>query len=189
MMLFISVQEWFGSYWFVIPIGILILVLVLFIGWNIFALIFALTFKKKLRKQSNSINLLLAQRRETVLEIVKLALSHDLELSRDDIKGINRLERIEDFQSLKKEERDERIFAFIRSSYNVIHLCDSSRKVSNDKKYEPLLDLYNGVETAYRQKVARYNSDILGYNYWIRVTGTKLFFKYILRFKNKDLLV
>ena len=188
-MYYITAGEWFSSYWWVILLIVLGVALFAIIAWHFTSLMFAISFKNKLRKQSNTINLLLAQRRETVLEIVKLALSHDLEISRDDIKGINRLERVEDFQSLKKEERDERIFSFIRSSYNVIHLCDASRKVSSDKGYEPLLDLYNGVEAAYRQKVARYNSDVLGYNYWVRVTGAKLFFKYVVRFKLKDLLV
>ena len=188
-MFYISAGEWFASYWWVLVLALLGAIIIAVLVWNFIALMFALSFKRKLQKQSNSINLLVAQRRETVLEIVKLALSHDLEISREDIKGINRLERIEDFQSLKKDERDERIFSYIRSSYNIIHLCDSSRKVSNDKQYEPLLDLYNGVEATYRQKVARYNSDVLGYNYWVRVHGARVFFKYILRFKQKDLIV
>ena len=188
-MYYITVGEWFQSYWWVILLIVLGVTIFLFLAWHFTALMFATAFKHKLRRQSNSINLLLAQRRETVLEIIKLALSHDLEISREDIKGINRLERIEDFQSLKKDDRDDRIFSYIRSSYNIIHLCDSSRKVSNDKRYEPLLDLYNGVEATYRQKVARYNSDVLGYNYWVRVTGAKIFFRYILRWKKKDLLV
>ena len=188
-MIYITFGEWMSSFWWVFPVGLLALFIIFLIGLHIFTLVFALTFKMYLHKDSNSINLLLAQRRETALEIVKIALSHDVEISKDDIKGINRLERVEDFQALKKEDRDERIFSFIRSSYNVIHLCNSSRKISNDKRYEPLLDLYNGVEQAYRQKVAKYNSDVLGYNYWIKVPGTKLFYKFLLRFKEKDLLV
>lgn len=188
-MVYDVVLDFLGSYWWIILLGVFALVVIFFIGLHIFAFAFAHTFIRKLRKQSKSINLLLAQRRETALEIVKLALSHDLEISRDDIRGINRLERIDDFQSLPKEERDDRVLTFIHSTYNVIMQCNSSRKTSSDKNFEPLMDLFNGVEATYRQKVAKYNSDVLGYNYWIRIPGTRVMFKYILRFREKDLLV
>ena len=188
-MIYNAFNDWLIKYWWIILLGLLGLGLVLLISYHIFALGFALSFKHKLRKQSQSINLLIAQRREIALEIVKLALEHDLEISRDDIKGINRLERIADFQALKKEERDERVFAFAKAIYNVQNACNASRKTSNDKRYEPLIDFFNGVEQNYRQKVAKYNSDVLGYNYWVRLRGCKFFFKVIMNFKTKDLLV
>lgn len=188
-MIYGAFLNWLSSFWWVILLAILGLVIIFLIGYIIFATSFALSFRHKLKKQSQSINLLLAQRREIALEIVKLALEHDLEISRDDVKGINRLERVQDFQALKKEERDERIFSFVHAVYNVTNACNASRATSSDKRYEPLIDLYNGTEHAYRQKVAKYNSDVLGWNYWIRVPGLKLFFKLLLNFKIKELLV
>ncbi len=188
-MIYLTFNEWFASYWWVFLLAFIGVAILFLIGYHIVALVFALIFRHKLRKDSQSINLLLAQRREIALEIVKLALEHDLNISRDDIKGINRLERVADFQALKKEERDERIFSFLKAVYNVTNACNASRSTSNDKRFDPLMDFYNGVEQNYRQKVAKYNSDVLGWNYWVRLTGTKIFFKVILNFKTKDLLV
>ena len=183
-----SFGEWFNHNWLIILIIVLSVVAGVWITALVFALSFTHVFHKRLKKESETLNLLLKERRNTVLRYVELAKKYNIEFDKELIKGVNRLERVNDFQALSKEQRDERLFAFIKASHQIVTTCRKCEQFVGDEEFDILEGMYVDLEDAYRQKCAKYNADVLGYNYWIRIPGTRILMR-ILKHKQKELIV
>lgn len=151
-------------------------------------IIFALIFNSKLNKSSKAINLLLAQRREIMTDLITLCKKHKVKVEDNDIKAINLLERIHDFQVLDKVDRDYRVLTFTHSSHNILSLCEHSSKIKEDEIYADKLIEFNDIEESYRIKSAQYNADILGYNYWISAFSVKWVYRLFGK-RKRDLIV
>lgn len=149
--------------------------------------IFVKEFSRRLKNGSSAINMLLAERFEIMTSLIKLAKSHDINISKEDQKSISFLERIQDFQKLSKNDRDRRVLSFVHTAHNIISVFDRSEMV-NDERYTEKLIEFNDVEESYRQKSAIYNADIIGFNYWVNVPTIKWLFK-LFNLRNKDLIV
>lgn len=128
------------------------------------------------------------QRHELMLQFIELLEKNDVKVNKEDIKAVNRLERIADFQLLLKQDRDERVLSFVHSSHNIITLCESNEPVLKDPHYTELLIQFNDIEETYRQKSALYNSNVLGYNYWVNIPFVKIFFR-MAKKRSRDLIV
>lgn len=162
-------------------VGILLLTLIV-------SIIFINVFSRQLKNNSSALNLLLSQRYELVCEIIRLLEKHKIEISENDKKAVNKLERINDFQALLKSDRDLRVLSFIHATHNIITICESNECVLKDSVYSELLVRFNDLEESYREKTALYNSDVYGYNYWINVPVVKYIYK-LFKLRNKDLIV
>lgn len=174
--------------WAFVVVVIVAVLLGIFILTLIVSSIFTNVFKRQLKQNSSALNLLLSQRYEVVSEIVQILKKHNIEVSSDDIKAINKLERVNDFQTLLKSDRDLRVLSFIHSTHNIITLCESSEEVMKDPSYSDILIRFNDLEESYREKTALYNSNVLGFNYWINVPVVKYIFR-LFKLRNKDLIV
>lgn len=183
-------MEWFESLelWAKILIIAGVIIVGLWLLTLIVTMVFALIFKKRLKNDSNAINLLLVQRFESMKDFITLCNNYNVELPKDDVKNIELLERISDFQKLTKEDRDNRVLTFMHSAYNIVSICNHSKKVSQDELYAGKMVEFNDIEDTYRQKTALYNADILGFNYWVGVLPVKFIFL-IFKLKKRDLIV
>ena len=117
-----------------------------------------------------------------------IAKSNNILLPSDDVENISLLNHISDFQTLTKEDRDQRILSFMHSSRNLITLCSRNSVIKDSKEFLNALSKYKDIEESYRQISALYNSDVIGFNYWINVIFIRPFMK-ISKVKNKDLIV
>lgn len=174
--------------WAFIVIVVVVSLFLLFILSFVITSIFYHAFSKRLKKDSIAIDLLMHQRYELMIEFMKVLDAHKIEVNEEDKRAINRLERISDFQLLLKQDRDERVLAFVHSSHNIITLCETHETVVKDPVYTDLLLQFNDVEETYRQKSALYNSNVLGYNYWVNIPVVKIFFR-MAKKRPKDLIV
>lgn len=152
------------------------------------ALLFALHFQKKIQKRSNIINMLISERKDAINQIIKFAEKNDLEIKQIHKKNISRLERINDFQKLEKKDRDTRILDFLYSSSTIVSICSTVESINKSDTFQELLLTFNDVEGIYRKNCGIYNSDIVGYNYWVNLLGYRYLFK-LFRLKTKDLIV
>ncbi len=152
------------------------------------SIIFSLIFKKRVKNNSNAINVLLTQRYEIMKYFIKIAENHGISVPKEDIKAIEKLERVTDFQKLKKEDRDERVLSFLNTSTRIISLCDHSKEVFNDPLYQDKLIEFNDTEEIYRQKSSQYNAEIGGYNYWISIFLVKFIYR-MFGIRKKDLII
>lgn len=123
-----------------------------------------------------------------MLRFIALANENSINVPMSYIKNINRLERIDDFQTLDKSNRDERVLAFIHGSHNILSLFEQNSALLELDTYKDNLMSYTSIEEAYRQKVALYNSDVIGYNYWANMFSMRFLFRRF-GFTQKDLIV
>ena len=161
---------------------------ILYLLFGLVCFIFIRVFTRKIKKNSKAVNLLLVQRQDIMKEIVEIAKSNDILLPSDDVENIALLNHISDFQTLAKEDRDQRILSFMHSSRNLITLCSRNSLIKDSKEFLNALSKYKDIEESYRQISALYNSDVIGFNYWINVIFIRPFMK-ISKVKNKDLIV
>ena len=82
----------------------------------------------------------------------------------------------------------QHILSFMHSSRNLITLCSRNSLIKDSKEFLNALSKYKDIEESYRQISALYNSDVIGFNYWINVIFIRPFMK-ISKVKNKDLIV
>lgn len=174
--------------WALILIIVAISIAGLFLIYCITVFAFFKTFANKNKSHNSAINLLLNERFELMKRFIKLIESHGVLVAKEDIKSIEKLERIDDYQLLEKADRDERLLSFVHASHNLLSTALKSEEVVNDLEYSELINHFNELEEDYRQKSALYNSDIIGYNYWINVPIMKRVFK-LFRVKQKDLII
>ena len=142
------------------------------------ALLFALHFQKKIQKRSNIINMLISERKDAINQIIKFAEKNDLE-----IKQIHKKNK-----KLEKKDRDTRILDFLYSSSTIVSICSTVESINKSDTFQELLLTFNDVEGIYRKNCGIYNSDIVGYNYWVNLLGYRYLFK-LFRLKTKDLIV
>ncbi len=182
-MLFNTLPKW-ANILIYIGFGLIGLFIVAFIT----TIFFVAIFTRKIKNNSTTINLLLAQRYEVMMSFIKLAEKKKVKIPAEEKVAISYLERVADFQTLSKPDRDQRVLSFVHSSHNIISLCEHSPKLVNDERYSDILVEFNDIEETYRQKSAQYNADIIGYNYWVNVPIIKVFLRLFGK-KNKDLIV
>ena len=174
--------------WQMILIIIAFVLVVLWLLALIVSIAFSLVFNGKVKNSSNAINVLLTQRYEIMKYFIKISENHGVSVPSDYIKAVEKLERISDFQKLKKEDRDERVLSFLQTSNKIISLCDHSKEVFNDPLYQDKVIEFNDTEEIYRQKSSQYNDDVIGYNYWISIFLVKFIYRMFGIIK-KDLII
>lgn len=172
----------------IIVLSVFAALAILYLLFGLVCFIFIRVFTRKIKKNSKAVNLLLVQRTDIMKEIVEIAKSNDILLPSDDVENIALLNNISDFQTLTKEDRDQRILSFMHSSRNLITLCSRNSLIKDSKEFLNALSKYKDIEESYRQISALYNSDVIGFNYWINVIFIRPFMK-ISKVKNKDLIV
>lgn len=181
-------ENWLANNWGYVVLGIVGGIIALWLIAVLTAFVFSLIFKSSLKKLSDALNLLLTQRRDSMIAIIRIFVKHKIEVPPEDVRSINKLERIDNFQALSKDERDEKVLTFVHGSHNILNFAEQYEEVKNDEEFELAVNLFNDVEAAYRKKVSAYNSKIQGFNYWIKIPTTKFVFK-LIKWTDKDLIV
>lgn len=187
-MIYVDAATWWSTNWYLVLIGVLGGLLFLWILAFVVAISFTTMFKRNIDKTSVALNLLLTQRRDAMLDLIKIIESHDVNVSLEDINLINRLERVENFQALSKDERDDRVLTFVHGSHNLINLAQRHEEIYNDDDYKTLIAIFDDIEESYRRKVGAYNYHVTGYNYWIKIPTVKWLLK-LMKHSQKDLIV
>lgn len=69
----------------------------------------------------------------------------------------------------------------------IMFVVNQNKELLNDAEFEQTKSNVTDSDVIYRNNVAMYNADVLGYNYWIRFLPCRFIFL-ILRVKKKDLI-
>jgi len=152
--------------WILIALGGALALYILFF----FLVLFIISkFNKRLRKRLSALSLLLAQRKDIAISLYNLlldqkiaiptALKNEAQALINTEVGVLGNHEIIDF--LPRLERDTK---------DIIEAIDGSRKLKKDGSVVAQLKKEIAeLDESRRQHIAIYNSDINGYNYWIRL--------------------
>lgn len=156
--------------WVLISVGSII-ALYLFV---FFIVLFIISkFNKRLRKRRDALRLLAAQRKDITLAVYKLVSSEKSKIPLSVQNKVDELANkgiglLNDYEVMEYTPEIEKI------SKAVFDLADSSKTL---KKSEECLRFHKELtelDEIKRQHIAIYNSDINGYNYWIRLISYRL---------------
>ena len=183
-----KVLTWLSENWQMLLLNIGVVIVGLWLLALIVTIVFALIFRHMLKKVGPAINLLLNQRHDNMVELIKLLKTNKVEIDKKLIDEIDGLERIDDFQKLSKEDRDSRVLGFIHGGHALISLGKTNKEVSKSEEFKEINMLFEEIENTYRQKVADYNYAVVGYNYWVSVFFVKFAYR-LFRIKPLDQIV
>lgn len=158
------------------------LVLVLFIA----NLIFAAWFKQILKKHSAGMSVTLNAKFDNIKKLFDIMKKLNVKFDEKYIETINSI----DINSFKHQWTDECKKAREKLTYLRDEAMFIARSQKNLEKNNEFITAKNNVlemDTVYRNIVACYNADVLGYNYWIRFLPFRWFWKMI-KVKTKDLI-
>ena len=162
--------------------SIFILYLLLFI----LALIFVLTFKKIMKQHSKSLMILINIKRENVIKIFEIFMDLNININPLIIEKLKEID-IAKFMTPDDPETKEvkELLSSVRDQAFLIH---AQHDVLNENKdYLTAKSNILEIDKVYRTKVAMYNADVLGYNYWIKFLPTRFIFT-IFKCKEKALI-
>ncbi|MFA5481122.1 MAG: hypothetical protein WC282_01890 [Bacilli bacterium] len=151
--------------WTIIGVGGAIGLYILFF---VIVLLTISKFNKLLNKRREAMRLLLAQRKDITIALYKLAIAQKAKAStlfQNEMTALTNTEigllnssEIFDFAP-KLEKMTKAVFEFAETSKTI-------KKMSEYAQYKKELEELDEIK---RQHIAIYNSDINGYNYWIRI--------------------
>ena len=174
--------------WLIIVLIVLAGILALYIIGVITCLIFSKVFSVKIKFSNNALNVLLHQRHEFALKIILLLEENGIEVSSESKKAIEKLERIDNFQALEKNDRNDRISVFSHQMADFMLTIKANSAKIGEETTNKIIKEFKDLEDDYRQKSSVYNADIIGYNYWINALLVKWISKLFKR-RSKDIVM
>lgn len=161
-------------------------ILTLYILTVIVALIFVLTFRKIMKGHSKSLAILLAIKFENLKKLVEVMNSLKVQI---DEELLNELDKIDTKCFLRPTSEECKTARDSLSNLRDQIMLIATKNPNLNKHNEFNLAKENVLESdkVYRIKLAMYNADVLGYNYWIKFLPTRFIFS-IFRCKEKELI-
>lgn len=158
----------------------------LYLILKIVGFIFVAIFKKILKKHNKGLVVVLKTKYDNIYNIYNILKQLKVNIDSSYFDKLNSI-KIEDFenqQSIQCKSSKE-IMSFLRDeALFIIKKDENLMKHELIKKWKENL---KDVDVLYRNHIAEYNADVLGYNYWIHFLPNRLFFK-IIKSKPKDII-
>ncbi len=172
------------------PYQVLLLILI-FVSFVYLALLVYVVgkmrqFKLRLRGKLRGLNLLLYERSEVLRGVFKLFKEKGIALSEEDRKVDEALSQV-DFNRVKEDEFRAAMETVKVATSRTRYLAQANRFILAEPKYKELMELLDDLERNYRTLTSQYNSDIVAYNYWIKIP-TVSWFGYIIGYRKKLLI-
>ena len=160
-------------------------ILALYLLTVIVALIFVLSFRKIMKQHSKSLAIILTSKKEIILKIFQLIRSLGIEVEDEVFITLSVDPNIFSTpdSGLSKEVSEQ--LSLLRDK--AFLLANLNKDIEKHKEFTLLKDYILEIDKVYRIKLAMYNADVLGYNYWINFLPTRYIFK-IFRCKEKELI-
>lgn len=172
--------------WINITLSVVIYIVGLFLLLFIANLIFALWFKNILAKHSKSMTVTLNAKYDNIQKLFSLMKKLNVKIDQKYIETLESID-INDFrdQSTPECKKAREKLTYLREE--AIFLARNQIKLEKNNEFITAKNNVLEMDTVYRNIVACYNADVLGYNYWIRFLPFRWFWK-LIKVKTKDLI-
>lgn len=154
---------------------ICVIIVFTFIIWAVFVGARIHDFKDKLRKRLYAISILLSEKKDIILTMSDVFVENGIELTSSQEAAINCL-RFTSIETLKDVEVNPIEVAIKDAVGHVKFLASTHPELAKTEAFVTLSDSLNDIDTNFRQAIAIYNSDLLGYNYWCKSAATHWLF-------------
>lgn len=164
------------------------LLIVLFVLVGVFLInvlvgvIFYSIFYHKLKKGRRSITIIIQAKYDILSKVIELIPSTKIDKSILDIYSSI------DVLTFRKVEKD--VFKTSKDNLSIvknelIKIIKEDENLSNNNEIETLISNINENDECYRSRIVNYNSNVQGFNYWIKFLPSRFIFK-IAKIKEKS---
>ncbi|MCD8195107.1 MAG: hypothetical protein LUD22_02255 [Coprobacillus sp.] len=172
--------------WWQITLIIVLALVVLFVLICLMGLFFFTYFTYTLKKRSQAITVVIKTKYDYIKELMEVIEKAGVAIP-EDIK-----EKFSTISIPSYLEPDGDISKTIRETLSIVkndlvNLINSDNRLLKHELIKGLLSSIDDVDASYRAHVTNYNSDAVGYNYWVRFIPTRIFYKWA-KVKEKNMI-
>ncbi len=160
-------------------VAVYIVILIVNIGFVVF-------FKKTLNMHSKSMTVTLNAKFDNIKKLFEIMMKHEVEVEEKLIEKLNSIDvmdfKLPDSDSCKKAREK---LTFLREE--AMNIARKQIKLEKNNEFVTAKNNVLEMDSVYRNIVACYNADVLGYNYWIKFLPNRWVFK-VCKFRSKNLI-
>ncbi len=146
-------------------------------------IIVVFSFRKQLRRDNRGIRVSLSAKLDILRKCQEVILDSGIKLTEKCTHSLRYLDS-EDFLEAQKDAFIESTQEMALVEKEISGILFSSRKLTHNDEVELLKSLLKDVNESLRTSIATYNTDVLGYNYWVSFFPCKYVFL-LFKFKTK----
>lgn len=164
-------------------VGIILGIFLLFV---IFDVVFVLSFNKLFKKHQKAMVIFLNMKYDNIKKLIDLMTSYGVEIDHKIIATVADIHR-EDFDNVENEacKKAQETLTYIKEE--LLYIARNQKSFQKHEEFIAAKENVCQLENQYRNTIAQYNADVLGYNYWINFWLTKWIWK-AFKFKPKTLI-
>ncbi len=164
----------------------IIVIIGLFIFVSIIGYIFFGVFSHILKKHNDALALVLKAKYDNIEKLLTILIDNDVS---DVDKYLNKLHEIQFIDMQRQDSKQCQIVRETLSSLRdeAMFLLESNPSVNKNEIVKTAKKNILDIDIIYRNHIAMYNADVLGYNYWIKFLPNRLIFK-MFKVREKELI-
>ncbi len=167
-------------------LNISVVIVLVYIVGLIFNLVMVWWFKQALKTHRHGMGMATFTKYDYLLKLMNIMIKNGVTIDQSIVDTMNSFNEL----SFKHPERKEGAEAIEKLTYSRESIMSIARKQTLLNKNQEFINAKNAViemDVMYRNAVALYNADILGYNYWIRFLPYRYIFL-IFKVSPRDLI-
>jgi len=149
-----------------IPFIVFASILALYVVFFLVDVIFVLVFKTTLKNKARSIFIALNQKYESISALIALYKKNGVEIDEQIIDQFNSIDTKNLYKTASKEFKDE-IDKLNVLKMTLVSISNKNENIGKHNEFISLVEIINNLDSQIRGFFAKYNSAVLGYNYWI----------------------
>lgn len=148
---------------------------------------FVLTFKRLFRVHVKAMIVFLNMKYDNIKKLMEVMRNNGVEIEKGLIAQLEDIHR-EDFDDIEGNgcKKSQEILTYIKDE--LLYIARGLKDLRKHTEFKTAIENVSSLENQYRNTIATYNADVLGYNYWIRFWPTKWIWK-IFKFQKKSLII
>lgn len=169
-----------------ITLSVLIWIAVVYVALFIVNLIFVIFFRRTLEIHSKSMTVTLNAKFDNIKKLFEIMIKLGVKVDGKIVETLNSI----DVMDFKTQDSDECKKARDKLTYlreEAMNIARKQNKLEKNNEFETAKNNVLEMDSVYRNIVACYNADVLGYNYWIKFLPNRWIFL-LFRVKGKNLI-
>lgn len=149
-------------------------------------LLFVLAFKSILKKHTKALKVVLYTKYDVTNKLIKLFIDAKINLDENLLNAFNKI-KLEDFDKIDSTEclESRKSLSFLRDE--LLYIGSSNELIRKDNRFIEGKNSILELDKVYRNSIAMYNADVLGYNYWIMFLPYRFIYK-LFKIKKKEII-
>lgn len=162
-------------------------ILTLFLILCIMDIVFVMSFNKLFATHTKSMILFLNMKYDNIKKLLELMIAYKVKVDRNLVIALNDIHR-EDFDHIESKAcvKAQNILTYTKDE--LLYIARGLSDIRKHEEFKMAVENVSTLETQYRNTIASYNADVLGYNYWISFWPTRWIWK-MFKIKKRNLMM